>query len=407
MESNFLKTSTIQFDNHLDFEHVFLDVFHQGIATVNRKGNMQYSSYNVNIVLGPTALPICVGRHASKTYLEKELDFYLSGSLKVSDAVKASSFWKYCSDDAKTINSNYGFLQIFEKNAKGNTGLEFVIKAFKQNLYTKKAVIPVFSLRHAYLSNDNPCSMYIKFLVEGEFLNMKVCMRSNDLNFGLPYDLVWYRILQYAVVELINQVYEEEVVKIGYYIHSVDDLHVYEKDISKLKENFITKHEDLTEENFNWYTSFVNSAKERLIQKYNTCNEVKNVYMQEAYLAAEKSKCLKKRCGAVLVINGEIVSSGFGDSLHGCTSCARDSGEKFYSDGCFSVHAEQRAIIEALKKGITDFKNAVMYVTHGPCDACCKFMEYVGIKNCVYHIPYKVDYDKHWKNLNIKQLEDN
>lgn len=407
MELNFLKISTVHCDRYLDFEKIFLETFNLGLATVNRKGDIQYSIYNANIIMGPNALPICVGRGASKAYLEKELDFYLSGSLKVDDAVKASSFWKHCSDNGKEINSNYGFLQIFEKNVKGNTGLEFVIKVFKQNLYTKKAVIPVFSLRHAYLSNDNPCSMYIKFLVEDDLLNMKVCMRSNDLNFGLPYDLVWYRILQCAVVDLINQAYEEEVVKLGYYIHSVDDLHVYEKSVPKLKENLKLKSDDLTEENFNWYISFMNSAKERLIQKYNERNEVKNVYMQEAYRAAEKSKCLKKRCGAVLVINGEIVSSGFGDSLRGCTSCARDSGEKFYSDGCFSIHAEQRAIIEALKKGIKDFENAVMYVTHGPCDACCKFMEYVGIKHCVYHIPYKVDYEKHWKNLNIKQLEDN
>lgn len=407
MNTNFSKPETMYCEGYLDFENLLLKAYTVGTISTNRNGEKQYSLYNVNLVIEPNALPISAGRAASKSYLEKELDFYLSGSLKVEDAVKASSFWKRCSDNGKEINSNYGFLQLFEKNSKGNTGLEFVIKAFKQNLHTKKAVIPVFSLRHAYFSNDNPCSMYIKFLVEDGLLNMKVCMRSNDLNFGLPYDLVWYRILQLAVVDLVNQAYEKEVVRLGYYLHSVDDLHIYAKDFDKLRDGLCKKYGDLKDENLKWYTTFMHNAKERLLQRYSECNKATNVYMQEAYLAAEKSKCLKKRCGAVLVINGEIVSSGFGDSLHGCTKCARDAGEIFYSDGCYSIHAEQRAIIEALKKGVTNFENAVMYVTHGPCDACCKLMEYVGIKNCIYHIPYKTDYNSHWKSLNIKQLEDN
>jgi len=69
----------------------FLDLFYyvhkHGRHTVNRKGQGLYEMRNVTLVLDPEASPYCFGRYPSQEYLEKELAFYASGSLKLSDAL--------------------------------------------------------------------------------------------------------------------------------------------------------------------------------------------------------------------------------------------------------------------------------------------------------------------------------
>ena len=91
----------------------------------------------------------------------------------------------------------------------------------------------------------------------------------------------------------------------------------------------------------------------------------------------------------------------------GCDHCARDDKEKFYSDGCYSVHAEMRALFDMLKQGkctLHDMSRATVYVTHGPCDACCKMLNFAGCKHVIYDEDYKTDYTGHWPELKVEKL---
>lgn len=90
----------------------FLDIFYyihkNGRHTVNRKGQGLYEMRNVTLVLDPEASTYCLGRYPSQEYLEKELDFYASGSRQLEDAVKMSKFWSKCSDDGKPSTATMG-----------------------------------------------------------------------------------------------------------------------------------------------------------------------------------------------------------------------------------------------------------------------------------------------------------
>ena len=81
-------------------------------------------------------------------------------------------------------------------------------------------------------------------------------------------------------------------------------------------------------------------------------------YLEIAQAVSKRSTCLKRRYGAVIVNNDEIVSTGYNGNprtLENCCDsgkCGRldaphNSGD--YSD-CHSVHAEQNAIISAARK---------------------------------------------------------
>lgn len=391
----------------------FLDIFYyihkNGRRTVNRKGQGLYEMRNVTLVLDPEASTYCLGRYPSQEYLEKELDFYASGSRQLEDAVKMSKFWSKCSDDGKTINSNYGFLLFHDENKHGFTQFEHAINCLRNNPDSKKAVMTLYSKEHAYISNDNPCTLIINLYIQGDALNMQVIMRSNDLWYGLPYDLPFFRVVHYTALAMLKRTYPN--LELGYHIHQALNLHFYEWAFDKFRD--CEKRYD--NERLNVAQPLVSCPQaaiqrltigafvQRFIGLFDWRNH--NLNMNVAWEASKQSRCLKKKCGAVIVYNGSIIATGYGDrDGEACTECARDKKEVFYSDGCYSVHAEMRACIKALQNGFSDWSNAVVYVTHGPCDACLKLLNHLGVRKVIYDKPYKTDYKGHWPLIEVLSL---
>jgi dCMP deaminase len=103
--------------------------------------------------------------------------------------------------------------------------------------------------------------------------------------------------------------------------------------------------------------------------------------MKMAMLVAERSTCLRRQVGAVLVKNNQVIASGYNGSpkhiLHcNSTGCMREklnvpSGEKH--ELCRGVHAEQNTIIQAALNG-TSLVNSVLYCTNFPCSICAKMI---------------------------------
>lgn len=391
----------------------FLDIFYyihkNGRHTVNRKGQGLYEMRNVTLVLDPEASTYCLGRYPSQEYLEKELDFYASGSRQLEDAVKMSKFWSKCSDDGKTINSNYGFLLFHDENKHGFTQFEHAINCLRNNPDSKKAVMTLYSKEHAYISNDNPCTLIINLYIQGDTLNMQVIMRSNDLWYGMPYDLPFFRVVHYTALAMLKRTYPN--LELGYHIHQALNLHFYEWAFDKFRD--CEKRYDNERLNVAQpLVSCLQAAIQRLtigafVQRFIGLFDWRNhtMNMNVAWTASKESRCLKKKCGAVIISRGEVIATGYGDrDGEACTECARDKKEVFYSDGCYSVHAEMRACIKALQNGFSDWSNAVVYVTHGPCDACLKLLNHLGVRKVIYDKPYKTDYKGHWPLIEVLSL---
>ena len=94
-----------------------------------------------------------------------------------------------------------------------------------------------------------------------------------------------------------------------------------------------------------------------------------NYYLDIAEIVSERSTCLRKHYGCIIVKNDEIISTGYSGAPRGRKNCI-DIGEctkkKIYPDirhggydACRSVHAEQNAIISAARK---DMIGSTMYL---------------------------------------------
>ena len=90
-------------------------------------------------------------------------------------------------------------------------------------------------------------------------------------------------------------------------------------------------------------------------------------YLEIAKAVSERSTCLKRQYGCVIVNNDEIIATGYNGSPRGEKNCCdkgyckrlNEPNNSGKYDECFSVHAEQNALISASRK---DMIGSTMYL---------------------------------------------
>jgi len=167
-------------------------------------------------------------RHLDMRYCLGELCYFLDGRTDLASIYAYSKFWAKVSDDGKTVNSAYGHRLFYIKNNHGLRQLEYAIDVLMDDPYSRKAVMPIYNMHDAHESKDNPCTMFVQFLIRGSSLECHVTMRSNDVWLGLPYDVSFFTLVQQIAYTKLKAKYPD--LKLGWYFHNVTSLHAYEKD---------------------------------------------------------------------------------------------------------------------------------------------------------------------------------
>ena len=128
-------------------------------------------------------------------------------------------------------------------------------------------------------------------------------------------------------------------------------------------------------------------------------------YMRIAYEVANWTSCLSRGVGCVITVDRRLVATGYNGAPSGIPSCKElgycmrkgsPSGENL--EQCLATHAEQNALLQAAKFGIS-VKNGDLYVTTFPCSTCMKMIINAGIKRIFYcesyNSPLSVELAKH------------
>ena len=120
--------------------------------------------------------------------------------------------------------------------------------------------------------------------------------------------------------------------------------------------------------------------------------------MNFANLARSRSSCLRRKVGAVIVKEKNVLATGYNGAPAGLAHCHEagclrerlgvPSGEKH--ELCRGLHAEQNAIIQAAYHG-TPIRRADLYCTTFPCVICTKMLINAGIKRIFYQEGYADD----------------
>lgn len=118
-------------------------------------------------------------------------------------------------------------------------------------------------------------------------------------------------------------------------------------------------------------------------------------FIEITRLVARRSTCMRRKVGAVLVKDKNILATGYNGAPSGVAhcldvGCMRErlgvvSGERH--ELCRGLHAEQNAIIQAAKHG-TNINGAILYCTTMPCVICSKMIINAGIERIVFEGGY-------------------
>lgn len=123
-------------------------------------------------------------------------------------------------------------------------------------------------------------------------------------------------------------------------------------------------------------------------------------YLKMAEAALERSNCLRRRYGAVIVKNDEIIATGYNGAPRGEENCIDKGicererlnipkGERY--ELCVAVHAEQNAIISASRQEMVGSTIYIVgkeastgdYANPSPCMICRRLIKNAGIVRCV------------------------
>lgn len=127
-----------------------------------------------------------------------------------------------------------------------------------------------------------------------------------------------------------------------------------------------------------------------------------NYYLNIAETVASRSTCIRRRYGAIIVKNDEVIATGYNGAPRGeencceCGFCQREAlgipkGERY--ELCVSVHAEANAIISASRQEmlgstiyIVGFEVDGTRANSSPCLMCRRLIRNAGITKCVGYV---------------------
>lgn len=136
-------------------------------------------------------------------------------------------------------------------------------------------------------------------------------------------------------------------------------------------------------------------------------------FIDLACVVADWSSCYQenRHVGAVIVKDKRIMTTGYNGAPSGIESCKNKgvclrrqlnipSGTQL--ETCYAVHAEENAIAQAAKLGVS-VDGGTLYCTHQPCVVCCRVIINAGIKRVVYKYGYPSEFSlKLFKEAGVK-----
>ena len=140
-----------------------------------------------------------------------------------------------------------------------------------------------------------------------------------------------------------------------------------------------------------------NNILEEIKTNNNTINNLRpswdEYFLRIAHLVATRSTCLRRRVGAVVVKEKQVLATGYNGAPSGIEHCDKvgclrqklgvPSGERH--ELCRALHAEQNAFLQAAKHG-TSLHGSMLYITTQPCSICAKMIVNVGIKKVIIDV---------------------
>lgn len=112
--------------------------------------------------------------------------------------------------------------------------------------------------------------------------------------------------------------------------------------------------------------------------------DINTVFMRVAHEIAQLSYCERKKVGAILVKDKNIIAIGYNGTPSGFENCCEIDGVTRKE----TIHAELNVVLKCAKS-TNSAEGATLYVTMSPCFECSKLIYQSGIRDVYYDEAYR------------------
>jgi thymidylate synthase len=146
---------------------------------------------------------------------------FMTGENRVSFFKPFVSHYSDYSTDGVHIDGTYG------QRVMESSSIDGVLEELRRDRNTRRAVIPIYKGAdlHGAGGKNTPCTLDLQFVIRDGLLHQIVTMRSNDMVWGLTYDVMVFTLIQEWLANQLG-------IDVGDYLHNAGSLHIYGKDFA-------------------------------------------------------------------------------------------------------------------------------------------------------------------------------
>ena len=220
------------------------ELYHRPHYECSPRGMKIKELINVNFTIDPRwPLMSCEHRKTPLKYNAAELIWYYTGNRSAEWIGRYASLWKKVANPDGTCNSAYGHLIFFKTNRDGLTQWDWAKRNLIIDKDTRQALLHFNTPEHQWIGNkDFVCTLYALFYIRNNRLNLHYCLRSQDVIYGTPMDVVWGCVMLTQMLYELKPAYPE--LQLGHYTHQCLSFHLYERHFELVEKMLNCKWEE-------------------------------------------------------------------------------------------------------------------------------------------------------------------
>lgn len=187
-------------------------------------GNFVLTNPRARIITSPT-------RKVNYGFAAGEFVWYWTGRQDLEYIERYNSRLKLFSDDGLNLNSAYGrrMFGVQRRDPRWYGQYYTAIRKLTADPDSRQAVIKILQTEDLERNTkDVPCTCTLQFFIRNDKLYMHAHMRSNDIFWGLPYDVFSFTMFQECMAMDLSHALDREI-GLGEYYHTAGSLHIYER----------------------------------------------------------------------------------------------------------------------------------------------------------------------------------
>ena len=153
---------------------------------------------------------------------------YRSNDVKFLRDELGVNYWNEWQDEKGTIKKGYGY-QLAKPLYNYNSQVDYIIGEIKNNPNSRRIITELWNVDDLEDMTLTPCVRTTQWTVENNKLILSVKQRSCDVALGLVSNIWQYQVLQHLIAKECN-------LEVGELIWTVDNIHIYDRHIDKIKE---------------------------------------------------------------------------------------------------------------------------------------------------------------------------